>query len=212
MPDWATIASLATAGTTLVLAFATFASVRSGNRTARAAERSLQVSLRPLLGPSRLQDPTQKVGFADDHWVHVPGSSGAADVTDRAIYLAMSLRNVGSGIAVLHGWTLSTDRQPGNPNHSNVDSFRRLTRDIYVPAGDLGFWEGAFRDPERPEFAAARDAIQARRRLFIELLYGDHEGGQLTISRFILSREEDGHWRPGVVRHWALEGTDPRGR
>jgi hypothetical protein len=34
MLDWATIASLATAGTTLVLAFATFASVRSGNRTA----------------------------------------------------------------------------------------------------------------------------------------------------------------------------------
>jgi hypothetical protein len=65
MLDWATIASLATAGTTLVLAFASFASVRSGNRTARAAERSLQANLRPLLGPSRLQDPSQKVGFDD---------------------------------------------------------------------------------------------------------------------------------------------------
>ncbi|TME50450.1 MAG: hypothetical protein E6I33_00665 [Chloroflexi bacterium] len=210
MPDWATIASLATAGTTLVLAFATFASVRSGNRTARAAERSLQVSLRPLLGPSRLQDPTQKVGFADDHWVHVPGSSGAADVTDRAIYLVMSLRNVGSGIAVLHGWTLSTDRQPGNPNHSNVDSFRRLTRDIYVPAGDLGFWEGAFRDPERPEFAAARDAIQARRRLFIELLYGDHEGGQRTVSLFSMIPRDDGGWLVSVARHWNIDRADPR--
>ena len=40
-PDWVTIASLATAGGTLVLAVATFSSVRSGNRTARAAERSL---------------------------------------------------------------------------------------------------------------------------------------------------------------------------
>ena len=117
MPDWATIASLSTAGATLVLAFATFASVRSGNRTARAAERSLQVSLRPLLGPSRLQDPTQKVGFADDHWVQVPGSGGAADVTESAIYLVMSLRNVGSGIAVLHGWTMDLDRQAGDPQH-----------------------------------------------------------------------------------------------
>jgi hypothetical protein len=44
----------------------------------------------------------------------------------------------------------------------------------------------------------------------VDLLYGDHEGGQPTISRFILTREDDGSWRPGVVRHWALEGVDPR--
>ena len=42
MTDWATISSLATAGGTLVLAVATFASVRSSNRTARLAELSLQ--------------------------------------------------------------------------------------------------------------------------------------------------------------------------
>ena len=46
----------------------------------------------------------------------------------------------------------------------------------------------------------------------VDLVYGDHEGGQLTITRFILSREEDGSWRPAVVRHWALEGADPRWR
>jgi hypothetical protein len=46
----------------------------------------------------------------------------------------------------------------------------------------------------------------------VDLLYGDHEGGQRTISRFILTREQDGHWRPGVVRHWPLEGPDPRAR
>jgi len=210
MPDWPTIASLATAGTTLVLAFATFASVRSGNRTARAAERSLQVAVRPLLGPSRLQDPTQKVGFVDDHWVQVPGSGGAADVTDRAIYLVMSLRNVGSGIAVLHGWRLSLDWQPASADHSKLDTFRRLTRDIYVPAGDLGFWEGAFRDPEAPEFVAAREAIEARRRLAIELLYGDNEGGQRTVSLFTMTPRTDGGWLVAVGRHWNIDRADPR--
>jgi hypothetical protein len=39
--DWSTIASLATAGATLVLAAATFVSVRAGNRTAKASERAL---------------------------------------------------------------------------------------------------------------------------------------------------------------------------
>jgi hypothetical protein len=59
--DWATISALATAGGTVVLAGATFASVRSANRSARLAEVSLMAGLRPLLLPSRLQDEPQKV-------------------------------------------------------------------------------------------------------------------------------------------------------
>ena len=51
--DLASIASLATAGGTLVLAVATFAAVRSANRAARAAEQSLLVGLRPLRGVLR---------------------------------------------------------------------------------------------------------------------------------------------------------------
>ena len=210
MLDWATIASLVTAATTLVLAFATFASVRSATRTARAAERSLQVSLRPLLMPSRLQDPVQKVGFADDHWVHVPGGGGVADVTDSAIYLVMSVRNTGNGIAVMHGWTLQTERQLGVGTHSDLAAFRRLTRDLYVSAGELGFWQGAFRDPADPAFASLRQAIEARRRLFIELLYGDHEGGNRTVSLFGLSSRDDGGWFVTVARHWNVDRADPR--
>jgi hypothetical protein len=66
MADWVTISSLATAGGTLVLAGATFAAVRSANRSARVAERSMLAGLRPLLMPSRLQDPPQKVGYGTE--------------------------------------------------------------------------------------------------------------------------------------------------
>ncbi|HJX49444.1 MAG TPA: hypothetical protein VJ375_16505, partial [Gaiellaceae bacterium] len=48
MADWVTISARATAGGTLVLAGATFASVRSANRAARAAERSMLAGMRPL--------------------------------------------------------------------------------------------------------------------------------------------------------------------
>src|ERR1035437_11069722 len=65
MADWATISSLATAGGTLVLAVATFSSVRSANRSARLAERSLMVGLRPVLVPSRENDPRERVRFGD---------------------------------------------------------------------------------------------------------------------------------------------------
>src|SRR5438105_663211 len=118
MADWVTISSLATAGGTLVLAGATFASVRSANKASRVAERSLLAGLRPLLVPSRLDDPPQKVGFIDGKWLHVPGSGGAAEASDEAVYLAMSLRNVGTGIAALHGWRFEVGRFAGSQEHS----------------------------------------------------------------------------------------------
>ncbi len=67
MADWVTISSLATAGGTLVLAVATFSSVRSANRSARVAELSLLTGLRPVLIPSREDDPTVRVRFGDGH-------------------------------------------------------------------------------------------------------------------------------------------------
>ena len=154
--DWVAVSSIATAGATLVLAFATFASVRSANRAARAAERSLLAGLRPVLMPSRPEDPPQKVGFMDDKWFHVPGSGGIAEATDEAIYLAIAIRNVGSGIAVLHGWQLWPQIDGGAAEHPPIEDFHRLTRDLYIAPGEVGFWQGTFRDPQEPAFAEAR--------------------------------------------------------
>jgi hypothetical protein len=207
--DWVTISALATAGGTLVLARATFASVRSANRAARVAERSLLAGLRPLLVPSRFDDPPQKVNFVDDKWVVAEGGRGVAEVGETAIYFVIPLRNVGAGIAVLHGWSFL----PGlrlEDSHPQAEDFTRLTRDLYVPVGDVGFWQGAFRDPAAPEFAAAREAIEERTYLTIDLLYGDHEGGQRMISRYVLNPREDGAWIAAAGRHWNIDRADPR--
>ena len=209
MADWVTISALATAGGTLVLAVATFSSVRSANRAARAAERSLLAGLRPVLMASRLQDPPQKVSFFDQHWVTIEGGHAAFEVSPQAIYLVIGLRNAGSGIAVLHGWYFYPERIAG-AEPADTKDFRRLTRDIYVPAGDTGFWQGAFRDPNEPVFAAARDAATSARPVTIDLLYGDHEGGQRMISRFALSSTPSGAWLAIVGRHWNLDRPNPR--
>ena len=211
MADWTTISSLATAGGTLVLAAATFAAVRSANRSARATERALLAGIRPVLMPSRLQDPPEKVGFHDDHWVKVEGGHGVAEVTDDAIYLAIALRNAGTGMAVLDRWDFHPDRPIGpEQGFRDPSTYRRLTRDIYVSGGDLGFWQGAFRDRDDPVFAEALAAITERRSMTIDLLYGDHEGGQRTISRFALLPHANGSWLAVVGRHWNLDRSDPR--
>jgi hypothetical protein len=215
MADASTIASLATAGGTLVLALATFASTRSANRAAGVSEQSLKVGIRPVLFNARPQDLPQKVGFVDNHWLVLHDGLAAAQEDDGNLYLAIPLRNVGSGLAVLHGWHVSTERPtPGTPP-PQLEEFRRLARDLYVPAGDDGFWQGAVRDPGDTLYSTLREAITARRELFIEILYGDHEGGQRTITLFyLIPRAETGEepwlWRCSTSRHWNLDRADPR--
>ncbi len=43
-----------------------------------------------------------------------------------------------------------------------LEEFHRLTRDLYIPVGDVGFWQGVFRDPGSDDFRAAADAIEGR--------------------------------------------------
>src|SRR5438128_8670535 len=71
--DWQTISSLATAGGTLVLGIATFSAVRSSQRAARIAEQALLTGMRPLLVPSRPEDPAQKILWSDRHAVRLSG-------------------------------------------------------------------------------------------------------------------------------------------
>lgn len=198
-----------------MLAVATFSSTRSANRAARISEQSLKAGLRPVLFNARPQDPPQKVGYIDDHWVRLRDGLAAAQIDDERLYLAIPLRNVASGLAVLHGWHLSEHRR-GNDSEPSVDDFRRLQRDLYVPAGDISFWQAALRDREDPLYAPTREAIEAGRGISIDVLYGDHEGGQRTITRFFITPrthagdEEPWLWACSTSRHWNLDREDPR--
>jgi hypothetical protein len=209
--DWVTISSLATAAGTLVLAAATFSAVRSSNRSARIAEAALQEQRRPLLAPSRLEDPEQKIMFLEGRWVSASGGRAAVENIDDAIYLAVSLRNVGSGIAVCQGWAVrhGAGSTQDYPTHAPLEEFRLQSRDLYVPAGDIGMWQGALRNPEDPIRAEIADAIETGRSVTVELLYSDQIGHQRTISRFGLTRTND-TWLASLNRHWYLDWEGPR--
>lgn len=86
------------------------------------------------------------------------------------------MRNVGSGVAVLHGWRFHADPLEGSEASGDVTNFDRLTRDIFTAHG----------------------------RVAIDVLYGDFEGGQRTITRFGLFPHEDGGYLASVARQ-ALE-------
>ncbi|HYZ80531.1 MAG TPA: hypothetical protein VE571_04645 [Solirubrobacteraceae bacterium] len=224
MADWVTISSLATAGGTLVLAVATFSSVKSANRSARIAERSLMVGLRPVLVPSHEDDPIERVRFGDGQIIAVPGHGGTAEVHNNIVFLALGLRNGGNGLAVVHGWRVRVRQPPADPGAGRVveapglDEFRQQQLDIFVPAGDGGVWQGAMRDPAMPGHDEVRENVTNGGSLEIDLLYGDHEGGQRTIVRFLLAPWPTDGDRPNlenpmraiVIRYWTVDGQDPR--
>ena len=223
--EWGTIANLATALGTLILAVATFSSVRSSNLMARVAQQQLLIELRPVLSASRREDPTQKVNFGDKKWVQVPGGGavgenapgdGAAGPGTPVVYLAMGLRNAGNGIAVLRGWRFfpETHRDPG---HAPLEEFQRQNRDLFIPVGDTGFWQGAFRDPAAPGYQEARRAVEEHRPWTVELLYADHEGGQRAITRFLVlpvgdpgqDADDEPRWLASASRHWSVDQPGP---
>jgi hypothetical protein len=210
--DWVTISSLATAGGTLVLAVATFSSVKSANRSARTAERALMAGQRPVLIPSRDEDATERVRFGDGQFLVVPGHGGAIEYANGNVYMAIALRNGGTGLAVIHAWRVRVIERTDS-ERPDLSEFRGQQRDLYIPAGETGFWQGAIRDRDDRDYDALRVAADRGDRVMVDVLYGDHEGGQRTIARFSISDWEDVEGeRAEVLRYWNLDRDDPRDR
>jgi hypothetical protein len=214
MTDWA---AWGTSVGTLVLAGATFAAVRSSNHSARVAERTLLAGLRPVLAPARHGDPDEQVQFADGRVFEIGEGRALVQQENGNVYLAMPLRNVGAGMAVLRGYRLEAEsaeqasQDPlGQARHRKGDTapdpavFAEQQRDLYIPSGDLGFWQAAARDAQTQLYQDLEVAIHTRGRVTVDVLYTDHDGGQPTLTRFVLLPDNNERWRCDVTRHWTL--------
>jgi hypothetical protein len=155
-----------------VLAGATFVAVRSANRAARIAERSLLAGLRPLLVVGRRDDPPDEVLVADGRVFEVSHGRALFHQQHDVIYLALPLRNAGTGIAQLRGYRLEAEpasrvredplgparHRRGDPEPDPAD-FAEQQRDLYIAPGDTGFWQAALRDHATPLQVAMRQAV-----------------------------------------------------
>jgi len=99
------------------------------------------------------------------------------------IYLVLSLRNVGTGIAHLRGNRLEPETEdsvrvdplgparhrPGGPVPDPA-TFADQQRDLYIAPGDTGFWQAALRDPHDPAFKDTEQAHRSGGRLTVDVL------------------------------------------
>ena len=124
--------------------------------------------------------------FVDRHWMSVDGGHAGVELADGVVYLAMPVRNVGNGIAVIEilGLPFAGQLTVGDVG-IEVEHFRPQTRSLWIPPGDVGFWQAALRDETEEIFGVIAEAI-GEGAVTVELLYRDHEGGR-TVTRFSLS-------------------------
>ena len=85
-----------------------------------------------------------------------------------------------------------------------------LTRDIYIPAGDVYFWQGAIRATDDIDRAFIVERQGSTDRIIIDVLYGDQHGGQRVIARFALTPREAGGYLTSLGRQWNVDRADPR--
>src|SRR5258707_13777318 len=140
MTDWA---AWGTSVGTLVLAGATFAAVRSSNRSARIAERALLAGLRPALTTPRRNDQQVEVQFADGRVF----DTGWGDALVRA-----------------------EDGVIGDPAPQPA-TFTEQQRDLYIAAGELGHWQAALPDPTSEPSTTTSEALTRPARITADLLY-----------------------------------------
>ena len=168
-----------------------------------------------MLIPSRDDDLDELIRFGDGVVLRVPGHGGTLEVHEDRIYMAIALRNGGSGLAVIHGWRVQVLSLTAGATAPDVTGFHRQQRDLYIPAGYTGFWQGAIRDAADPDYAeilATAEPASAER-VMVDLLYGDHEGGQRAVARFrIAAGDDEIAGRAEVLRYWNIDGEDPRER
>jgi hypothetical protein len=214
-----TLADIGTAAGTVVLAGATFVAVRAAARSTRIAERALLAGQRPVLAPAGPDDPAASVQFADGRVFGVGNGQALVERDAGIIYLAIPLRNVGAGLATLRGYRLQGEsashvaQDPlGAARHLRGDplpqprTFSPQQRDLLISTSRPGFWQAALRDPGTVLHKEIVQAIETLGRVTVDVLYGDHEGGQPSVTRFVLLPEA-GSWRCDATRYWSLPAS-----
>jgi hypothetical protein len=160
------------------------------------------------------------VQFADGQVFETGWGDALLRHENGVIYLALELRNAGAGVAHLVAYRLEpelghtvTQDPRGLARHRRGDpppdptTFTEQQRDLYIAAGELGHWQAALRDPATELYTAMGEAVTSLGRVTIDLLYGDIEDGQLTITRFVVLPGEQNKWRCDVTHHWrAVDG------
>ena len=124
--------------------------------------------------------------FVDEHWANVGGGYATAEDVDGVIYLGDEPAQCRRGDRVCQGWGVRVGLMARADDHLPEDELRPQTRDLYIPAGDVGLWQGAIRERSDPITTRSRTRSPNTSRSPSSCIYSDQVGAQRTMTRFTL--------------------------
>ncbi len=68
------------------------------------------------------------------------------EVVDGVVYLAMLVRNVGNGMAIIECLGALRRAEEADDPWGAIEDFRPQTRALWIAPNDVAFWQGALRD------------------------------------------------------------------
>jgi hypothetical protein len=120
----------------------------------------------------------------------------------------------GLGTLVLAVATFAAVRSANRAARAAERSLLAGLRPLLVPSrledGQQKVFFGDGKHVMIPGGEAAQAAVKGRDPLTIDLMYGDYEGGQRVISRFLLRPAGQDRWLASVTRHWNVDRPEPR--
>lgn len=117
------------------------------------------------------------------------------------VYLAVSIRNVGSGVAVLHGWHVQAGLQTQR-SHPPLEEFTTQNLDIYVAPDGNGLWLSALRDPAPGLITAPQCWLFSARWLRLSDMTENNAAREVCIWTYWVRPEAEEGFKALLARHW----------
>lgn len=179
--------------------------------------RQIKHNLLPIMVPARPDGRKRVARFTLEKHVTIRNADTYAEFDGDGVCLAVCLRNIGSGVAVLKGFDASPNdsAEPASYDVPSLSRFASALHALYLGPGDAAYLAiFTSLDSSRTDaYEVVQETVPNGASLLLDLVYTDHSGGQLTISRLELEWATDvdryvakvaRYWRPSKIKRWKV--------
>jgi hypothetical protein len=192
-------ATLAIAGTTVLVAI-------TAAWSALLSARQMKRNLLPIVVPAKPDGGTRVARFSPAKHEVLENADSFSESADGVVYLAFCVRNIGSGVAVIKGIAARLSSEVLDIAPEEMPSpmgLMRVLRAYYIGPGETTYLPIQIHESNPMAWQAMVEAITAKHNLLLDLVYSDHAGRQLTVSRVELRWATDvDRFVARMVKYW----------
>jgi hypothetical protein len=200
-------ATIALAGTTMLVAV-------PAAWSALLSARQMKRNLLPIITPARPDGSKRVARFTPAKHVVLENADSFSQEDGERVYLAVCVRNIGSGVAVVRGVDANSTDEVKELAPDGIPALRGLVRSersLYLGPTEAAYLTMWATSSSSAGFDVVRRTVPAKGDLLLDLVYCDHAGRQLTVSRIELRWASDANrYVARLVKYWRPRALNRR--